>query len=182
MNYTCRPDTASLSRTRGRCAASINAPTAGTPNGGSRKSPVGSAGGARWFGTFLFKGNRMTCKKRGHDRRRDNWPCVVCQLEKAEEESTDLFNWRGRVTTALHLPNEISAGRAVEVIRVMWRLLKCLATRHEEVHKFHDSESNPPPPQILVDRVVLAAAYEMVQETKEQKPPLRGPCHVPPLP
>jgi hypothetical protein len=79
------------------------------------------------------------------------------------EENADLFNWRGRVTKSLRLPNEVSAGRAVERIRDMWRLLKCLATRHEEVHRYHDSESALPPSRILVDRVVLAEAYELVE-------------------
>jgi len=92
---------------------------------------------------------------------------VATMEYKMAEEAADLFNWRGRVTKSLRLPNEVSAGRAVEVIRDMWRILKCLATRHKEVHKYHDSENVPPPAQILVDREVLAVAYEMTGETTQ---------------
>ena len=89
----------------------------------------------------------------------------IKRLLAAKEQAADDHNWRAIVTEALtHSVDEISNGRARDIIHELRVALLPFSARHATMRKYYDSDSGHVPESVIVPRLWLAEAYRVLKE------------------
>ncbi len=87
------------------------------------------------------------------------------RLRAVNEQAADDYNWRAIVTEALtHSVDEISNGRARDIIHELRVALLPFSALHAAMHKYYDSDSGHVPDSVKVPREWLADAYCVLKE------------------
>ena len=90
---------------------------------------------------------------------------IRVEAEIAREQAADDRNWRWIVTEQLtHSVDEISNGRARDIIHELRAALLPFSARHATMHKYYDSDSGHVPESVTVPREWLAEAYRVLKE------------------